>query len=193
MKKFFAKKQWAMLALVAALGVAVYLNYYFTNEPSLSAGADTSAPSSSDDGALGDAYFVNGVVGDEPQEDSSTDTESTGDYFDRARASRTAAREESLRLAQETLGRADASADEKKQAQEFAATVAQRVLQESNIENLILAKGFADSVVFIDGDACSVVVEAEQLQQQESLQILEIVLKHSSVAAEKVQITAKKV
>lgn len=191
MKKFFAKKQWMMVALVAALGVAVYLNYYFTNEPTLSAGTDTSSPSS-DDGALGDAYFVNGVVSDVSKEDTSTDEAQATDYFDQARASRIAAREESLRLMQETLGRADATAEEKKQAQELASAVAQRVLQESNIENLILAKGFADSVVFIDGDACSVVVKAEQLQQQESLQILEIVLKHGSVAADKVQITAKK-
>lgn len=190
MKKFFAKKQWMMVALVAALGVAVYLNYYFTNEPTLSAGTDTSSPSS-DDGALGDAYFVNGVVSDVSKEDTSTDETQVTDYFDQARASRIAAREESLRLVQETLGRADATAEEKKQAQELASAVAQRVLQESNIENLILAKGFADSVVFIDGDACSVVVKAEQLQQQESLQILEIVLKHGSVAADKVQITAK--
>lgn len=191
MKKFFAKKQWMMVALVAALGVAVYLNYYFTNEPTLSAGADTSSPSS-EDGALGDAYFVNGIVSDVLKEDTSGDTAQTEDYFDQARASRIAAREESLRLVQETLGRADASAEEKKQAQQLASAVAQRVLQESNIENLILAKGFADSVVFIDGDACSVVVQAEQLQQQESLQILEIVLKHGSIAADKVQITAKK-
>ncbi len=191
MKKFFAKKQWMMVALVAALGVAVYLNYYFTNEPTLSAGADTSSPSS-DDGALGDAYFVNGVVGDVPKENASADATQTEDYFDQARASRIAAREESLRLVQETLGRADATAEEKKQAQELASAVAQRVLQESNIENLILAKGFADSVVFIDGDACSVVVKAEQLQQQESLQILEIVMAHGKIAADKVQITAKK-
>ena len=190
MKKFFAKKQLMMVALVAALGVAVYLNYYFTNEPSLSAGADT--PSSSEDGALGDAYFVNGTVSDEPKEETSTDGADAESYFDKARSSRTAAREETLRLLQETLGRADASAEEKKQAQEQAAVVAGRVLQESNIENLILAKGFEDCVVFIDGEACGVVVKAEQLQQQESLQILELVMSHAQIASKNVQITVPK-
>ena len=190
MKKLFAKKQLMMVALVAALGVAVYLNYYFTNEPGLSAGADTSSPSS-DSGALGDAYFVNGTVSDVPKEES-TDTPQTEDYFDKARASRIAAREESLRLVQETLGRADASAEEKKQAQELACAVAERVLQESNIENLILAKGFEESVVFIDGDTCSVVVKAAELQQQESLQILEMVMNHAGISSDKVQITTPK-
>lgn len=190
MKKFFAKKQLMMVALVAALGVAVYLNYYFTNEPVLSTGADTSVPSSSDDGALGDAYFVNGAVNDVPKEETSADGADTESYFVKARASRTAAREESLRLLQETLGRADASADEKKQAQQLAAAVAERVLQESNIENLVLAKGFDDCVAFIDGQTCSVVVKAEQLQQAESLQILDIVMNHAQIASDKVQITA---
>ncbi len=189
MKKLFAKKQLMMVALVAALGVAVYLNYYFTNEPTLSAGADTSSPSS-DDGALGDAYFVNGTVIDVPKEETSADQAEKEDYFEKARASRTAAREESLRLLQETLGRADASAEEQKQAQQLAAAVAQQVLQESNIENLILAKGFADCVVLLDGEVCSVVVKAEQLQQPESLQILDIVMNHASIASDKVQITA---
>ena len=35
MKKLLQKKQWMMLSLVAALGVAVYLNYYFTKDPLL--------------------------------------------------------------------------------------------------------------------------------------------------------------
>ena len=54
------------------------------------------------------------------------------------------------------------------------------------------AKGFGDSVVFIDGDRCSVVVQAEELQQQESLQILEIVVSQAGVAPEKVQIVTAK-
>ncbi len=178
MKKFFAKKQWMMVALVAALGVAVYLNYYFTNEPALTAGTD-GEPSS--EGALGDAYFVNGTVSDVPKEEK-------GDYFTRARQTRTTAREEALRIINETLGRAEATAEEKKLASERAAQIAERVLQETNIENTLVAKGFADCVVFIDGDKASVVVKATQLQAPESLQIMELVTGHAGLSAENVQI-----
>ena len=45
-------------------------------------------------------------------------------------------------------------------------------------------------LVYIDGERCSVVVQADNLQQQESLQIMEIVVSQSDVAAEKVQILA---
>ena len=105
-----------------------------------------------------------------------------------ARANRTAAREEALSILQEVLDSAQASAEDKAQATQKATAIAENVLQESNIENLLLAKGFADSVVYIDGERCSVVVQSDDLQQQESLQILQIVVSQSEVAADQVQI-----
>ncbi len=183
MKKLLAKKQWMMIALVVALGAAVYMNYYFTNEPALSPQTQSETTSSGD--ALGDAYFVNGVVSDVPKD-------SVQDYFDKARENRSTARNDSLRIIQETLGRAEASADEKKMASEQASLIATRVLQESNIENGVVAKGFEDCVVFIDGDKANVVVKADDLQTTESLQIMELVASHASLKAENIQIVASK-
>ena len=185
MKHVFGKKKWATLALVGALGLAVYLNYYLTTEPTLSAGTDVSAPEQEEH--LGDATFVGTGVSD-PSEESTVPQEDSGNYFDKARENRTAAREEALSILQEVLDNAGASAEDKKNATQQAALIAENVLQESKIENLILAKGFADSVVHIDGDTCSVVVQSVDLQQQESLQIMEIVVSQSDVAVDKVQI-----
>lgn len=179
MKKLFQKKRLMLVALVAALGLAVYLNFYLVDSPSLSAGAGTA--DKKEDSNLGDATFVGTGVSD-PNEERT--------YFDEARQNRTAAREEALGILQEVLDSAQASAEDKAQATQKATAIAENVLQESNIENLILAKGFADSVVYIDGERCSVVVQAENLQQQESLQILQIVVSQSSVSAEQVQIVA---
>lgn len=179
MKKFVKKRQLMLVALVAALGLAVYLNFYLVDSPALSAGTETT--DKKDDSNLGDATFVGTGVSD-PNE--------TPTYFDEARQKRTAAREEALGILQEVLDSAQASAEDKAEATQKATAIAENVLQESNIENLILAKGFADSVVYIDGERCSVVVQAEDLQQQESLQILQIVVSQSSVAADQVQIAA---
>lgn len=175
MKRFLKKKQWMMVALVGALGLAVYLNFYLTGDTSSALTAGESAPTKKNDSNLGDATFVGAGVED-------------GSYFSEARAVRTAAREESLAILQEVVDSAGASAADKAQATEKATAIAENVLQESNIENLLLAKGFADSVVYIDGDRCSVVVQATELQQQESLQILQIVVSQSDVAADQVQI-----
>lgn len=179
MKKFLKKRQLMLVALVVALGLAVYLNFYLVDSPSLSTGSDTA--NKKEDSHLGDATFVGTGVSD-PNEQLS--------YFDEARHNRTSAREEALGILQEVLDSAQASAEDKAQATQKATAIAENVLQESNIENLLLAKGFADSVVYIDGERCSVVVQAENLQQQESLQILQIVVSQSSVEADQVQIVA---
>jgi len=189
MKHALGKKRWVTLALVGALGLAVYLNYYLTTDPALSAGTDVSAPSEDGEEHLGDATFVGTGVSD-PAEGENAPEEDTRSYFDKARDNRTAAREEALGILQEVLDNAQATAEDKKAATGQAAAIAENVLQESKIENLILAKGFADSVVHIDGDSCSVVVQSADLQQQESLQIMEIVVSQSDVAADKVQILA---
>jgi len=192
MKKLFAKKQLLMVTLVAALGVAVYLNYYLTNDPALSAGANTSESDTQPEGdSLGQATFVDAPVSTKPSTGTTSADEPTA-YFDTARKNRTTAREEALSILQEVLDNAKSTAEDKAAATKQAAAIAQNVLQESNIENLIVAKGFGDSVVFIDGDRCSVVVQAEELQQQESLQILEIVVSQAGVAPEKVQIVTAK-
>ncbi len=189
MKHVFGRKQWVTLALVGALGLAVYLNYYLTTDPALSAGTDVSAPGEEgEEEHLGDATFVGTGVSDPESESTETPPEDTRNYFDKARDNRAAAREEALGILQEVLDNAQATAEDKKTATGQAAAIAENVLQESKIENLILAKGFADSVVHIDGDCCSVVVQSVDLQQQESLQIMEIVVSQSDVAADKVQI-----
>ena len=58
MKQFLKKKQLMMVALVAALGMAVYLNYYFA------AGVPSTDTTGKDDGNLGDAQFVGSQVDD---------------------------------------------------------------------------------------------------------------------------------
>ena len=192
MKGFWQKKKLMTLALVGALGLAVYLNLYLTNEPALSAGTET-APTDTqptdDTENLGDATFV-GAQPSDPEEQ--TDRPEPVDFFQQARENRASAREEALEIIQEVLDSAQASAEDKSAASQRATAIAENVLQESNIENLILAKGFADSVVYIEQDRCSVVVLSEALQQQESLQILEIVVSQSAVLPENVQIMASK-
>ena len=180
MKQFLKKKQGMTLGLVAALGIAVYLNYALAGDPALAVEGEVT---SQEEEHLGDATFVGAEVSDPPQPLS---------YFDQARENRIVAREEALSIIQDVLDNAQTPAGEKQAATQKATAIAENVLQESNIENLLMAKGFADSVVYIDGERCSVVVKADSLQQQESVQIMEIVLSQSSVKADKVQIMVNK-
>ena len=176
MKQFLKKKQWMTLGLVAALGVAVYLNYALAGDPALAVEGE---PTTQEEEHLGDATFVGAEVSDPPE---------PLNYFDQARENRIVAREEALSIIQDVLDNAQTPAGEKQAATQKATAIAENVLQESNIENLLMAKGFADSVVYIDGERCSVVVQADSLQQQESVQIMEIVVSQSKVSPDQVQI-----
>ena len=216
MKKLLQKKQWMMLSLVAALGLAVYLKYYFTKDPLLKSDPTGSAVVSSqtegdNSRTLGETSFV------EESAPESSDTSKTlpvqgkaednktgsgneasrpaeaglqsGSYFDNARASRTKAREEAVRTLEDTLGGASSTAEQKSAAAKQASAIAENILQESNVENLVTAKGFSDCVAFIENGTCSVVVASAELKPQESLQILEIVMGQTGLPAKNVQIT----
>lgn len=181
MKRLFKNKKLMALALVTALGLAVYLNYAMST-PGTAVDAEPSEPQVGEN--LGDATFVGAQVSDP----TDTPDAETLTFFEQARENRVTAREEALSILQEVLDSGTASASDKKNATDRATAIAQNVLQESNIESLIEAKGFADSVVYIDGENCSVVVQTEELSPQESVQIMEIVLSQSSVKADKIQI-----
>jgi stage III sporulation protein AH len=57
---------------------------------------------------------------------------------------------------------------------------------------LIKAKGFADCVVYIEGEKCNVVVPGETLTSQQTAQITEIVLAQSKVKSQNITIVPVK-
>lgn len=60
-------------------------------------------------------------------------------------------------------------------------------------ENLVIAKGFKDIVIFVNEDSVSVVVKAEELMPEQVAQIQNIVSRELNVSAEKIHISNKNV
>lgn len=56
------------------------------------------------------------------------------------------------------------------------------------IESLILAQGFHDCVVYLDGDAAKIVVETAGLEPAQAAAIKEIVLSEVEIPAEGIRI-----
>ena len=182
MSKIFGKKQVLLATLIVALGVAVYLNYYFSvKSPAVETGGNASTVSRD---ALGDAQYVNGSSTSLPGEESDPN-----DYFTAARGNREAAREEALELIKEMMNDVKATDEIKNQALAKTEAIAAAIEQESKIESLIKAKGFEDCVVYIEGENCNVVVKAESLQPQQTLQITEIVTAQSKIVAQNIKIS----
>lgn len=170
MKKFFGKKQLLLGTLIVALGMAVYLNYYFAG----SSGLMDTTPQVPDKN-LGDALNVN----TSPEKEN---------YFEQARESREAAREEATETVKELLSDVKATEEQKLQATQQAMAITKAIEQESKIESLIKAKGYADCVVYIEGEQCSIVVSAESLNVQDTAKISQAVTSQSHISAQNINI-----
>ncbi len=189
MSGIFGKKQVLLAVLVVALGVAVYLNYYFSaqNPPVADANASTSSSKN-----LGDAQYVNnGSTTTPPTGGESSAAATTGDpndYFVQARLNRENARQEALDIIRDLMNDVKASEQTQQDALAKAAAIAAAVEQESKIESLVKAKGFSDCVAYIEEDACNIVVRSADLKAAQALQITEIVTAQSNIVAQNVKI-----
>lgn len=181
----FGKKQLVLASLVLALGAAVYLNWQFAGTNKLPVG-DSSGESSE----LGAAQLVNNAYVETVSDDLKQSSKAI-DTFSEARLSRQTSRDEAMKLLDEVLEKADADPEVKKAAVEEASVIAQNILKETNVENLLKAKGFEESVAYITEEECSVVLSGEP-QAADALIIQEIVMEQTGFSADKIKIISTK-
>ena len=187
-------KVWKRNAVVAAIVlfvcVAVYLNWSYGQRDTA---ASTDLPSETK--TLGEAELVGTqedvTTGASDTEDIETVSEvPQEDYFDAARLSRQEARDEALAILQATVD--DPNADEAAiaSASESITAMASATTTESEIENLVAAKGYEDCVAYIGDNSVSVVVAApeEGLQAADVAKITDIVLGQTSFSADQVKV-----
>ena len=178
------KKQIILASLTLILGIAVYMNYVFSEvESELAADAEISAESKQVN--YGDAAFVNA---DETSKMlSEVDADST-DYFSQARLSRMTSRDDAVQTLSAILGGGDLSEEENAAYTMEAVNLSQLSESESKIESLIKAQGFSDCVVYLDGETASIVVKSEGLAAEEAAQIKDILLSEVTIPAENIRI-----
>lgn len=201
------------VTLAAALAVACYLNWQYARTgmdslavetaaaPSAGSGASSSAgmPESSSGGVtdalLTEAEAASAANKNYGEAQLVSVGEPTGEeFFEQARLSRTKSRDEALDTLQKSLKSAKLSDEEKdKLTAELTATI-DHITAESDIENLVKAKGFVDCVAFIDGDAVDVTVmtTSDGLTKEEVAQIRDIVLSKCKVTAQNITIVEVK-
>ena len=89
---------------------------------------------------------------------------------------------------EETLKNAESSDEVKKEALAKAQTMAENMLQEDNIENLIKAKGFPDCVVFIQNGGMQRGGKTGDNDQNYAIVIKDIVAGQSGITYDKIKI-----
>lgn len=180
----FGRKQLVLASLVLALGAAVYLNWQFAGTNHLPVGE-----SSSETSQLGAAQLVNNAYVEtvNDQMESGTAEETSGDALSQARIDRQNSRDQALELLDNVMESVDSDSAAKQQAVEEASAIAQNILEESNVESLLEAKGYAQCVAYVSPEECSVVV-AGSVEEGDSLIIQEVVMEQTGLTADKIKI-----
>ena len=111
-------------------------------------------------------------------------------YFDEARLSRRKARDTALSILTEAVEREGVSQEIRDNASGEIARMAQNALMEANIENLVIAKGFAECVAIISQDGISIVVAEPEdgMTSADAAMITDIVTSESAVKAADIKI-----
>ena len=116
-------------------------------------------------------------LGDNVQVDGDSDT--ITDYFAAVRLSRQQARDSAISILQEAMSYGDTEQSENSSAK--LEQIVQTALTEAQIESLVIAKGYADCVVYISEDGVSVAVASPEggLQEDDVALIADIVINQS--------------
>ena len=117
-------------------------------------------------------------------------TGESSDYFATARLSREEARSSALAILQDTVDDPEASAEAVSAASDSITAMASATLAESQIENLVTAKGYPECVAFIGDNSVSVVVSTENgtLEGADVAKITDIVLGETDFSANEVKV-----
>ena len=199
MKKIQKQRKASLILLSFAMVIAVYLNWQYARE-----GSDTYI--------LTDDILqqVNTAVNDESdllKTEEDYETKNYGDaqlvataktdsdkYFEQARLARQKTRDEALDTLQKTLKNTKLSDIDKKQATEKLANIIQNMTTETDIENMLKAKGFQDCVASITEDKISLAVRPVkgELSKADVSKIRDVVLAKTTISSQNIVVVEVK-
>ena len=124
--------------------------------------------------------------------DDDSNLEETKDYyFTTSKLERNTMYSESLETYQEMYNNTNATAKQKADALSKINNINNTKNAIMIAENLIIAKGFEDVVIFVNEGSVSVIIQAEELKEEDVAQIQNIVSRELNVGAEIIHISNK--
>ena len=205
--KILKRNQLIILIISLMLVTAGYLNFTSTNEKTTDVVA-----------SLGDATLVNSNATQETEEEIITHTELETDennistaekttkdtdktetvetvqedtYFTTSKLERENMYSQILETYQEIYNNTNSSVEQKQDAINQIAKINETRNSIMIAENLCLAKGFQDIVIFANANSISVIVKAEKLEPEQIAQLQNIISRELEVGAESINISNK--
>ena len=174
------KKNWKKRAVVGTVLLfvcaAVYMNWRYAGSLE-----DTSK-------VLGESTLVSGEKTGETAA-AGQPAANENDYFATARLSRKQARDNAINMLKDASTDENADQSVLNEASETLQVLAGYTVAESQIENLVTAKGYADCVAFMGAESISVVVDdADGLDATDVARIMDIVVQETGYAPNQIKV-----
>lgn len=187
-KEFFTKSGKRNLIIVCAvvlIGAAVWVNWLF-----FSGDDDDGYTYSGSTGMTGELdNSKNPTSGNESETDAPSSTDS---YFSTVQVSRQRARDEALEVLNAVIDNANAADEVKAEAVAEIKLISQEMKQESDIEAVLVSKGFDKCVAVINGQSASIVVKCDgKLTPAQLAQINTVVYDYTGIEPVNITITAR--
>lgn len=201
MKSAKSKRQLTLLTLVAALGVAVYLNWEyakadvpFSEQPDTAVHVSATVPTEKEQAENEESTLKDPLPDKNYGDAQLVSAGGTEKYFEQARLTRTKTRDEALDSMQQALKNAALTEDEKSEVTQTLTQQINSITVENSIENVVKAKGFADCVAFVDGEKVNLAVKtgSEGLTAGEVAQLRDIILGKTDTSAQNISIVEVK-
>ncbi|MBQ8183577.1 MAG: SpoIIIAH-like family protein [Clostridia bacterium] len=174
MNLIIKRRQLILGTLVVALGAAVFVNWYYTNNGKDKI-ADTKGESEYVQN-LGEAQYVNAQAAQE-------------DYVSEIKLNREKSRDEALDKLNKSLKNASSGSEEAKTITKSINALTKEIKLENDLETLISTKISGMCIAVVNGDSVQIVVEKGKLNESTALQITDIVTTNGGTAAENIKIT----
>ena len=187
-KNFFMKAGKRNLIIVCAvvlIGAAVWVNWLFFSDNN-----DGGYDYTGGNGMSGELdNSKNPTSGDN---DTNVSNDATDSYFSTVQVSRQRARDEALEVLNAVIDNANASDEVKAEAVAEIKQISEEMKQESDIESVIVTKGFEKCVAVINSGTASIVVKcSEQLTPAQLAQINTVVYEYTGIEPVNITIMAK--
>ncbi|MBR7164202.1 MAG: SpoIIIAH-like family protein [Clostridia bacterium] len=176
------KRQITAVCLLILIGVAGYLNWSFQQD---AVDPEVAAVYSEVSKKLGEAKMVSSTASEEPDASSA---QTKDDYFTQAKLERDVKRSESMDMLTEILNAQGTDKAARIRAEDEIHMLSDFTEKEIMIENLIRAKGYEQTVVFMGENLISIAVKSEGLSEVDAAILQDIAVSTTTYPAEKIKI-----
>lgn len=211
--KLLKKNQIIIYAIAVMLMVAGYLNYTTRTADEVVQASSSEVDETNEFANVGDARLVsseeiventtnqtntiesnttNTITNETTNNIATQETSaSTDDYFDKSKLERDTMYSQMLETYENVLNSSNALETQKQSATEEITKINNTKNSIMICENLIKTKGFENSVIFVNDESISVIIEAKELKEDEIAQIQNIISREMKADIENIHISTK--